>query len=152
MRKRIKKIQFKRGQDAKQSQMHKLTTNFIKWGYITTTENKAKYLKSVIDRLTYKAIKKSMADINILKSALRDKRLVNYMTTTVSEAFKDRKSGFVTMSRLTPRQGDSAKIAKVRWVVAIDQFMKPEEKPAKGDELKTNKEEKVKKESKEEKL
>ncbi|OGK16460.1 hypothetical protein A2690_03880 [Candidatus Roizmanbacteria bacterium RIFCSPHIGHO2_01_FULL_39_12b] len=124
MRKRIKKIQLKKGSDAQKSEVHKLTTNFIKWGYITTTENKAKYLKGIIDRLTHKAIKNSQADRNILTSALRDKKLVDYMTMTVAESFKNRVSGFSTVSKLPHRQGDAAKIAQVRWVVAIEQFMK----------------------------
>ena len=66
MRKRIKKIQLKRGIDAKQAEVHKLTTNFIKWGKLTTTDRKAKYVKSIMDRLTYKAIKNSHSQLLFL--------------------------------------------------------------------------------------
>ncbi len=129
MRKRIKKIQLKRGSDARDAEVHKLTTNFIKWGKLKTTDRKTKYVKSIIDRLTYKAIKNTQADRDILTSKLRNKKLVTYMTTIVASSFKDRVSGFTTVSKFAPRQGDDAVTSQLRWITAVAPFEKPIEKP-----------------------
>lgn len=136
MRKRIKKIQLKGGYDAEKSLVHKLVTDFVRWGKITTTDRRVKYLKGIMDRLTYKAIKNSQADQNMLMSALRDKKMVKYMTTTVASGFKNRTSGFTTVIKFGPRQGDGAITAQLKWVRAIDQFAKPIVKEPKENEKK----------------
>jgi len=146
VRKRIKKIQLKRGIDAKQAEVHKLTTNFIKWGKLTTTDRKAKYVKSIMDRLTYKAIKNSQADHDVLTSAIRNKKLVDYMVTTVAGSFKDRTTGFTTLSKFAPRQGDGATTAQIRWISAVEQFIKPvvvEQKDGKKTEINEGKEDPI---------
>lgn len=125
MRKRIKKIQLKQGYDAQKSVVRKLTTNFIMWGKLTTTERRVKYLKSIIDRLTYKAIRNTQADKDMLLSALNNKKMVEYMTTKVGSSFKDKKSGFTTIVKFGPRQGDGALTAQLSWVGAIEQFAPP---------------------------
>lgn len=112
----VKKIKFNGGRDANRALMRKLALNFLKHGRIDTTLNRGKALKGLIDRLTHKAQRGNQSDKNVLLKHLAQKDAVNYMLETVGPAFKNRQSGFVTIAKLGPRQGDVAEIVRVQWV------------------------------------
>lgn len=112
----VKKIKFRGGRDANRALMRKLALNFLKHGRIDTTQNRGKALKSLIDRLTHKAQRGNPSDKNVLLKHLAQKDAVNYMLETVGPAFKKRQSGFVTIAKLGPRQGDVAEMVRVQWV------------------------------------
>lgn len=121
----VKKIRFSKGQDAHQSIMRKLATNFIRDGKIQTTLTKAKALKSMMDRLTLKAITKRESDKNVLLKHLGDPKVVSHMMNIVGPVFGERRSGFVTMIRVGIRQGDAAEVARIEWTEKVEKHVKP---------------------------
>ncbi len=116
MRHGVKKIKFHNGQDSHQALMRKLVLNFIRHGKIETTLLKGKTLKSVVDRLTGKAIRNSVSDRNMLMKYLTTKEAVSYMVDVVAPVMNRRVGGYVTISKLGKRQGDDAEMTQLKWV------------------------------------
>lgn len=86
---------------------------------MTTTEAKAKELKSLMDKIINKA-KKIDGDNKV--SVIRDlsKKLssgsVNKLSGDFMKKFEGRKSGYTRISKLGRRMGDSAKMAVIEFV------------------------------------
>ena len=70
MRHRVKKIKFSKGKDANEMLLKKLLSNFLIQGKITTTQKKAKAVKSGIDRIVSKSKNKTQSNKNYLLSFL----------------------------------------------------------------------------------
>lgn len=116
MRHHVKKIKFRRGQDANRSLIRKLALNFIQKDKINTTVNKAKILKSVIDRLVHKAKEKNETRRVFLLKILNEKSSVTKLFDVIAPVFADRRSGFVKIVKTGVRLGDGAEMARVEWV------------------------------------
>lgn len=88
---------------------------------ITTTEAKAKELKSVIDPIINKA-KVAKNDLSKKVAILRDLRIaipvmaVRKLSGSFCDKFESRKSGYVRVVKLQPRKSDSAKMAVIEFV------------------------------------
>lgn len=119
MRHGRKKIILQGGYDGSRSIVRKLALNFIKHGSVETTVNRARVLKSVMDRLTYKAQLARESDKNVLLSYLGQKQTVDLLTKKIAPQFKTRNTGFVKLIRTRIRKGDAASLAKVQWVKPI---------------------------------
>ena len=87
---------------------------------ITTTEAKAKELKSKIDKIINRA--KLTKDENKKVAVLRDLRTkipamaVKKITGEFLDKFSKRGSGYTRIIKLAPRKGDAAKIAVIEFV------------------------------------
>jgi len=119
MKHSIYKVKFRRGKDSNESVMRKLVLNFLKHGKLETTVSKAKAVKSLLDRLAFKARRQSEADKNVLLKHLGDKKAVQDMFDKVEPTFKKRTGGFVTIIRLGTRLGDNAEMARIGWTKPI---------------------------------
>lgn len=119
MRHRIKKIKLKKGKNAKMVEVRKLLVNFVRTGKIETTQTRAKLLKSLIDRLVYKAQDRKKSNENILFKYFGSADLVEKMFNLVGPELKDKKSGFVKIIRTGVRVGDGAQMIKVEWVKPV---------------------------------
>lgn len=111
----IKKVKFTKGQDSHQALVRKLCLNFLKHGHIDTTTKRAKFLKARIDRMMHKAQKATNADRNVLLKELADVKVVEHLITVIAPKFK-RATGFVSLSKLMIRQGDSSDMSRLVWV------------------------------------
>lgn len=116
MHKNVKKLRFRKGQDATQATVRKLIVNFISTGKVKTTMKRAKIIRSEIDELVHKAQNKSNASRNVLLSRLGDTKVVNRLIDEIGPHFKNRISGFVKQVRHGARVGDGAEIAVVEWI------------------------------------
>lgn len=110
-----KKVKFRGGRDANRALMRKLAMNFVTHGHLETTTAKVKALKSLIDRLTYKAIQGTNADRNVLLRHLGSSQNVTIFVSRAGD-IKGRSSGFVRMIKTKIRMGDGAGIARLEWV------------------------------------
>src|SRR3989344_7505307 len=95
MRHRVKKVKFKQGRDANKMLVRKLVRNFIANARIETTINKAKVLKSNLERLVEKAKKETEANKIYLLRILNDKKIVLRMFREVGHSLKDKVGGYV---------------------------------------------------------
>jgi len=119
MRNKVKKMKFRKGKNASKATMRKLAVNFIDKGKVKTTLAKAKSLKSLIDRLVFKAKEKKESTKNILLKHLGEEKAMNKLFNTIAPKFNDRNSGFVRVIKLGERLGDGAEMGKVEWVKPI---------------------------------
>ena len=126
MRHGVKKIKFSKGQDAHQALMRKLVLNFIKHGRTEVTLTKAKALKSVVDRLTAKAIRGEPSDKQVLMRYLSHKHAIRAMTDEVVPVMKGRTGGYVSLVKLGPRQGDFAEMVRVEWIEKLQKVQQAE--------------------------
>lgn len=86
---------------------------------ITTTEAKAKELKSIVDKIIGKVKRKTeegkMAMIREMNRTLSNKS-VKKLSGEFVKKFESRKSGYTRVIKLGRRTGDSAKMAIIEFV------------------------------------
>lgn len=119
MRHKQKKIRFRKGRDATRATARKLVLNFIEHGKIETTVTRARTLKSLIDRLVYKAQNKTESNKNVLLSKLGEPKAVVKMFDVIGPHFKNRTGGYVRLVKLGTRLGDGGQIVRVEWIKPI---------------------------------
>jgi len=108
--------------------------NLILHGSITTTEARAKVLKSEVERLISRAKKADLATRRWVLSLLPDDQAAKKLFDQVVPQFMQRVGGYVRVVKLMPRRGDQAPMARVEFVEEIK--IKEEEK---GKEVKKTK-------------
>jgi len=97
----------------------KLLRNFVTHGKITTTEAKAKALRPHIERLVHSAKKNTEATRILLKKRITDLDLENLLIQEVGPIFKEKQSGFTTLTHLPARAADGATIARLQWSLPV---------------------------------
>jgi len=108
--------------------------NLILHGSITTTEARAKVLKSEVEHLISRAKKADLATRRWVLSLLPDDQAAKKLFDQVVLQFMQRVGGYVRVVKLMPRRGDQASMARVEFVEEIK--IKEEEK---GKEVKKTK-------------
>jgi large subunit ribosomal protein L17 len=119
---KTKKIKFKNGQDANAMLMRKLMYNFLRDSRITTTEAKAKALKTYMDRMVSKAKEKTEANKNYLLRYFNDQKIISVLFDQVGPAVSKINGGFVKTVRLNQRKNDATMMVQLLWAhpVVID--------------------------------
>jgi len=115
MRHGVKQYSFSGGIDANQMLLRKLAVNFLEKGTLTTTETKAKFAKSYLDRIIEKAKERNEANKNFIMRSIIHIRLINYLFDEVGPSVKDVKGGFIKIIKLGVRSSDGARKAKLVW-------------------------------------
>lgn len=119
MKHRKKVLKFSYGRDSKRALIRKLFLNFLGHGKITTTQHRAKFLKSYSEKLVNYAKKDSQSTKNLLQKKLNDKKAVKVLVDQVAPIFKEKKSGYVRLHRLTQRESDGALMSKLEWSLPV---------------------------------
>jgi large subunit ribosomal protein L17 len=83
---------------------------------ITTTEAKAKELRSVVEKLVTIAREDSAHTRNIVKSRLDHDRSVNRLFEEIAPRFESTQGGYTRISKLGLRKGDAATIVLIEFV------------------------------------
>ena len=99
--------------------VRKLVRNFIANARIETTINKAKVLKSNLERLVEKAKKETEANKIYLLRILNDKKIVLRMFREVGHSLKDKVGGYVRIVRLGVRSSDGSEMARLEWAYPV---------------------------------
>ncbi len=102
------------GRETKQraALMHSLAHALINKGRITTTQAKAKSLKTYVEKLITKGKNSSPSNIRMLRRHL-DEKTVFKLTKEVSQRFNNRNGGYARIINLSPRISDGAKMALI---------------------------------------
>lgn len=119
MKHRANKIKFKDGIDANKMLMRKLFINFVSHGHLTTTEKKAKVLKSYIEKLVEKTKKQTEADKNYLLTKVASSKIVETLFKQIGAQIENRIGGYARVEKLHARVSDGAPMAKVSWSVPM---------------------------------
>lgn len=93
-----------------------LSIALIKSGKIETTLQKAKELRSYIEKLVTRA---RVGDFNahrIIFASLQDKESTKKLVDEVAPKFRDRKGGYTRIIKTRLRRGDAAEMAFIEFV------------------------------------
>jgi large subunit ribosomal protein L17 len=97
--------------------LRNLATSIILYEKIKTTEAKAKAVKPIIEKIIHLGKRKDFSAIRKLYQLLLDKNAVKKIQEDLSKRLEPRKSGFLRITRIEKRAGDSAPIVLIELIV-----------------------------------
>lgn len=83
---------------------------------IVTTLPKAKVLRPYAERMITKAKRGSVHDQRLVVAKLRDKDVAHKLFSEIGPRYADRNGGYLRISKLGPRPGDNAPMARIELV------------------------------------
>ncbi|AAT27748.1 50S ribosomal protein L17 [[Mycoplasma] mobile] len=113
---------FRRNSSWQKGVIRSLATDIIIHGRITTTEARAKILRSYVDKLITQAKTDTLASRRRAASFLRNIQLkdgktsLQYLFASVGPKYKDRNGGYTRIIKLPNRQGDNSKMSIIELV------------------------------------
>ncbi len=117
MRHRHKKVKITNCRAHADSITRNLIASLIKSGKIKTTEKKAKVLRSEMEKLIARSLKRETVHaIREAQSVFYEKEVSKMFFDQVLPASKERKSGFVRTYKLGNRSGDNAAMVMVELI------------------------------------
>ena len=107
-----------------------MVTSFLNHEKITTTDAKAKELRSIAEKMITFGKKGDLHAMRLAASYIRDKKVVTKLFTTIAPRYKERNGGYTRIVKLGIRAGDNAPMSLIELVEEqVEQ--KPEMKSAK---------------------
>src|ERR1700712_3911090 len=96
-----------------------LAPSLFEHGGITTTVAKAKRLRPLAERLVTSAKRGDLAARRRVLRVVRDKSVVHTLFTEIGPRYENRPGGYTRITKLGPRQGDNAPMARIELVEAL---------------------------------
>ncbi len=93
-----------------------LAANLVLYEKIKTTEAKAKTVRSYVERLVTVAKEPTLSNRRILISRLPTEGPAKKLIEVLGPRYKDRRGGYLRITKLGQRKGDKAKIAIIEFV------------------------------------
>jgi len=87
-----------------------MAANLLKYQRITTTQNRAKATRVVVEKLITMGKEGSLAKKRMAYDILGDHKLVSLLFSDIAPRFKDRAGGYTRILKLGVRRGDDAKM------------------------------------------
>ena len=117
MRHKVKSKRINRDAAHLNSMLRNLSTSIILYEKVKTTRAKAKLVKPIVEKLITNAKKSSTPNaMRHLNAYLLDKNASKKLIREILDRYKDRNSGFVRLSNLGYRAGDSAPMVQIELV------------------------------------
>jgi large subunit ribosomal protein L17 len=107
-----------------------MVTSFLSHEKITTTDAKAKELRSIAEKMITFGKKGDLHAMRLAASYIRDKKVVTKLFTTIAPRYKERNGGYTRIVKLGIRAGDNAPMSLIE-LVEEQLEQKPEKKLAK---------------------
>lgn len=130
MKHKVKKAKFGLGKDANDALFKKMCYNFFTNGTLTTTSERAKAVKALIDSLVSKTSEKTESNKNYILRYVQDKKIIDSLFEKAGPVAQKVRGGYVSMKRLHIRTSDGAQMAKLEWANGITLEPAKEEAPA----------------------
>jgi large subunit ribosomal protein L17 len=119
MRHRSKKVTLDRKTGPRKALMKGLTISLIEHEKVVTTEAKAKALRPIVERMVTTA-RKSDGGLSgrriILSKLYNNKAATKKLVEVIAPRYKDRKGGYIRITKLGVRVGDGGKKAQIEFV------------------------------------
>ena len=115
MRKLNKGRKFSRKIGPRNALLRVLVNNFFLHEKIKTTEAKAKELRSIAEKMITRGKNNDLSARRILAQNLTPK-MVKKVVEDIAPKYKDRNGGYTRITKLGPRNSDSARIAIIELV------------------------------------
>ena len=116
MRHRCKTPKLGRPADSRRAMLRSLATELIRHGRITTTQARAKAVRSEAEKMITLAKDGSLAARRQALGYLYDKNLVHSLFEGVQQKYGSRNGGYTRVVRTVNRRGDNAKMAIIELV------------------------------------
>ena len=116
MRHRKKTLKLGRTSSHREAMLKNMFTSLVLHETITTTETKAKALKSYADRMIHMAKEPGLDTKRRLLKILRTREAYNKLVNDIAPRYSDRKGGYVRVIKLGFRKGDGSPTAIVELV------------------------------------
>ena len=107
-----------------------MVTSFLQHEKITTTDAKAKELRSIAERMITLGKKGDLHATRQAAAYIRDKKVVTKLFTTIAPRYADRPGGYTRIIKLGIRPGDTAPVSVIELVEAEMKPRKVSNKPA----------------------
>ena len=91
-------------------------TSFLQHEKITTTDAKAKELRSIAEKMITLGKKGDLHATRQAAAYIRDKKVVTKLFTTIAPRYADRPGGYTRIIKLGARVGDNAETAMIELV------------------------------------
>jgi len=114
MKKKVFGRQLKRDVNERKALFKGLVTDLVLKEKITTTEEKAKSIRSLAEKLVTKA--KTRANVQSLLQPFLSPLAVKKVVNDLAKRFANRSGGYVRIIKIGQRFGDNAKMAVIEWV------------------------------------
>ncbi len=109
-----------------------MVTSFLNHERITTTDAKAKGLRSIAEKMITLGKKGDLTAMRQAAAFIRDKKVVTKLFTTIAPRYADRPGGYTRIIKLGIRPGDNAPLSVIELVEEAVQAPKAKKKaPAK---------------------
>ncbi len=106
-----------------------MVTSFLNYEKITTTDAKAKELRSIAEKMITLGKKGDLHAMRQAAAFIQDKKVVTKLFTTIAPRYKERAGGYTRIVKLGIRPGDNAPLSIIE-LVEEQVAMKPAKKAA----------------------
>ncbi len=107
-----------------------MVTSFLSHERITTTDAKAKELRSIAEKMITLGKRGDLHAMRQAASVIRDKKVVTKLFTTIAPRYKERPGGYTRIVKLGIRPGDNAPVSILELVEEQVEKKKSAKKPA----------------------
>jgi len=107
----------------REAMFRNLVTSFLNHEKITTTDAKAKEIRSVAEKMITLGKRGDLHSLRQAASYIREKSTVTKLFSTIAPRYKDRPGGYTRIIKLGVRQGDAASVSIIELV---EEEMKPQ--------------------------
>lgn len=116
MKHRIKGRYLGRNTAERRALYHNLVVSMVEHEHMTTTEAKAKEIKSMVEHLVTLAREDNAHNRSLVMAALNNKLLVAKMFELIAPRFTGRDGGYTRLYRVGRRFGDGAEMVRLEFV------------------------------------
>jgi len=118
-----------RSSSHRQAMLRNMVTSLIRAEKITTTDAKAKVLKSLADRMVTLGKRGDLHARRQALSFIRDRAMVIKLFDELSPRFRERPGGYTRIVKMGYRHGDNAPVSVIEFIPAVA-VEKPRKKAA----------------------
>src|ERR671922_1399711 len=109
-----------------------MVTSFLNHEKITTTDAKAKELRSIAEKMITLGKRGDLHAMRQAAAYIRDKKVVTKLFSTIAPRFKERDGGYTRIVKLGIRPGDNAPLSVIELVEEQMEQKAPKQKPKKA--------------------
>ena len=117
MRHQLKGRRLGRASGHRKAMYRNLVTDLLKHEKITTTEAKAKEIRSLAEKMITMGKKGSLHSYRLALSFIMDEKVVEKLFTVLAPRYAERPGGYTRIVKLGPRLGDGAPKVQIELVV-----------------------------------
>jgi large subunit ribosomal protein L17 len=105
-----------RRSEHREALLQNLVTQLLKHEHLTTTEPKAREAQRLAERMITKGRSGALHHRRQALATLTDKDIVKKLFDEIGPRYAERNGGYTRLTKLSPRQGDSAPMAALELV------------------------------------